>query len=70
MTPHRRLMSNTRFGATSNVASSPLALSRLLDACASCAERGHDFLVAFSCKARGVCPSCNTRRMVETAAHR
>ena len=27
------------------------------------------FLVAFSCKGRGVCPSCNTRRMVETAAH-
>ena len=36
---------------------------------AFCAECGHDFLVAFSCKARGVCPSCNTRRMVETAAH-
>ncbi len=30
---------------------------------------GHDFLVAFSCKGRGVCPSCNTRRMAETAAH-
>jgi len=27
------------------------------------------FLVAFSCKGRGVCPSCNTRRMAETAAH-
>jgi hypothetical protein len=23
----------------------------------------------YSCKGRGVCPSCNTRRMVETAAH-
>ncbi len=33
------------------------------DACA--AER----LVAFSCKGRGVCPSCNARRMVEVAAH-
>jgi hypothetical protein len=33
------------------------------DGCA--AER----LVAFSCKGRGVCPSCNTRRMVEVAAH-
>ena len=32
-------------------------------------ERGHDFLIALSCKGRGVCPSCNTRRMVETAAH-
>ncbi len=30
---------------------------------------GHDFLVAFSCKGRALCPSCNTRRMVETAAH-
>jgi hypothetical protein len=33
------------------------------DACA--AER----LVAFSCKGRGACPSCNARRMVEVAAH-
>jgi hypothetical protein len=24
---------------------------------------------AFSCKGRGVCPSCNARRMVEVAAH-
>ena len=24
---------------------------------------------AYSCKGRGVCPSCNTRRMLETAAH-
>jgi len=30
---------------------------------------GHDNFIAFSCKGRGVCPSCNTRRMVETAAH-
>ncbi len=30
---------------------------------------GHEFLIAFSCKGRGVCPSCNTRRMAETAAH-
>lgn len=36
---------------------------------ARCAECGHDFLVAFSCKGRGVCPSCNARRMVEVAAH-
>lgn len=26
-------------------------------------------LIAFSCRGRGVCPSCNTRRMVEVAAH-
>ena len=26
-------------------------------------------LLAFSCKRRGLCPSCGTRRMAETAAH-
>ncbi|WPL14899.1 Putative transposase [Thiorhodovibrio litoralis] len=36
---------------------------------ARCPDCGHDFLVAFSCKGRGVCPSCNARRMAETAAH-
>ena len=36
---------------------------------ARCDDCGHDFFVAYSCKGRGVCPSCNTRRMVETAAH-
>jgi len=36
---------------------------------AYCDECKLDFLIAFSCKGRGVCPSCNTRRMVETAAH-
>ena len=25
--------------------------------------------MGYPCKSRGVCPSCNTRRMVETAAH-
>ena len=30
---------------------------------------GHDCLVAFSCKGRGVCPACNTRRMAEPSAH-
>jgi hypothetical protein len=34
-----------------------------------CDDCGHDYFVAFSCKWRGVCPSCNSRRMVETAAH-
>ena len=34
-----------------------------------CDDCGHDFLVAFSCKGRGVCPSCNTHRMAEAAAH-
>jgi hypothetical protein len=36
---------------------------------ARCGGRGDHFLIAFSCKGRAVCPSCNTRRMVETAAH-
>ncbi|HUH12199.1 MAG TPA: transposase zinc-binding domain-containing protein, partial [Longimicrobiales bacterium] len=34
--------------------------------CDGCAT---ERLVAFSCKGRGVCPSCNTRRMVQVAAH-
>ena len=34
--------------------------------CASCK---HEYLVPFSCKVRDLCPSCGTRRMVETAAH-
>jgi len=36
---------------------------------ARCASCGYDFLVAFSCKGRGACPSCNAKRMAETAAH-
>jgi Transposase zinc-binding domain len=36
---------------------------------ARCADCAHDYFLAFSCKGRGVCPSCNTRRMAETAAH-
>jgi len=36
---------------------------------ARCGACGHDFLLAFSCKTRGLCPSCATRRMAETAAH-
>jgi hypothetical protein len=34
-----------------------------------CDACGHDELVAFSCKRRGFCPSCNARRMHHTAAH-
>lgn len=34
---------------------------------ALCDECGHDFLIAFSCRGRGVCLSCNTRSMAETA---
>jgi hypothetical protein len=33
--------------------------------CASC---GHDIFVPFSCKGRGLCPSCQGRRMNEVAA--
>ncbi|MBC8423237.1 transposase zinc-binding domain-containing protein, partial [bacterium] len=36
---------------------------------ARCSGCGHDFLIAFSCRTRGLCPSCDTRRMAETAAH-
>jgi len=36
---------------------------------ARCASCGYDFLVAYSCKGRGACPSCNAKRMAETAAH-
>ncbi len=38
-------------------------------ACAHCDGCCKDFLIAFSCKGRGICPSCNQRTMVETAAH-
>lgn len=38
-------------------------------ACAHCDGCSKDFLIAFSCKARGLCPSCNQRSMVQTAAH-
>ena len=34
-----------------------------------CDDCGRDRLVAFSCKGRGVCPSCGGRRMADTAAH-
>jgi Putative transposase/Transposase zinc-binding domain len=36
---------------------------------AHCDACGHELLVAFSCKARGVCPSCTGRRMANVAAH-
>jgi hypothetical protein len=34
-----------------------------------CEDCAHDYSVAFSCKGRAVCPSCNARRMEQTAAH-
>jgi hypothetical protein len=36
---------------------------------ARCGECAHDFLLAFSWKGRTVCPSCNTRRMAESATY-
>jgi hypothetical protein len=34
-----------------------------------CSACGDELLVAFSCKSRGICPSCTTRRMQGTATH-
>lgn len=33
-----------------------------------CGECGHDFLVAFSCKQRSLCPSCHQKRELQWAA--
>ena len=33
-----------------------------------CEDCHHERLVAFSCKRRGICPSCGARRMAEGAA--
>ena len=38
-------------------------------ACAHCDGCHKDLIIPFSCKGRGICPSCNQRSMVETAAH-
>jgi len=34
-----------------------------------CSGCGHDRALAFSCRGRGVCPSCAGRRMTDTTAH-
>ncbi len=36
---------------------------------ARCEDCGHERIIPLSCKGRGICPSCNTRRMAEVAAH-
>jgi hypothetical protein len=36
---------------------------------AVCEACGDELLLPFSCKRRGICPSCNTRRMSNIAAH-
>jgi hypothetical protein len=50
--------------AISSAASSASHFGRAL--CTGC---GQGFVIAFSCKGRGVCPSCNGRHMAQTAAH-
>ncbi len=49
----------------------PRYVERELRGCLECGilACGHDFLLAFSCKGRGLCPSRTTRRMAEAAAH-
>ena len=59
-----RPMSTANFVVILSAAFSPHGFAR-----ARCSDCGHDFLVAFSCKGRGLCPSCNARRTAETAAH-
>jgi hypothetical protein len=34
-----------------------------------CQTCGDEIVVAFSCKSRGICPSCTARRMADTATH-
>ncbi len=51
----------------SSSATSP-AESSLTVSCVRCGGCGDELLVAFSCKGRGFCPSCTTRRMHDTAA--
>ncbi len=48
------------------VACGQLASGFLRVRCTGC---GDDRLVAFSCKVRGLCPSCDGKRMAEEAAH-
>ena len=61
---HRRPMLSEPSAALSNA-----AVSRTVLLAPTVTMCRHDFLIAYSCKCRGVCPSCNTRRMAETAAH-
>jgi len=52
---------------TSSVSTSDAESSRTAS-CARCESCDHDLLVAFSCKLRGLCPSCAGRRMANEAA--
>ena len=51
-------------GTTWSAASWPMA-----SPWARCEDCGHERLIPFSCKSRGICPSCNARRMCAVAAH-
>ena len=59
-----RAPSRRSSAAISSAASSASHFGRAI--CTGC---GQGFVVAFSCKGRGVCPSCNARHMTQTAAH-
>ena len=39
-------------------------------ACVRCETCAENFLVVYSCKGRGICSSCNSKRMFETATYR
>ena len=47
----------------------PRLLAALPMVGALCRGCGQGFVIAFSCKGRGVCPSCNGRHMAQTAAN-
>lgn len=38
-------------------------------ACARCEDCRQEFIIGLPCKGRGICPSCNARAMVQTAAN-
>ncbi len=52
------------FGHILSAASWPTGFTQ-----ARCEDCHHERLIPFSCKGRGICPSCNARRMCGVAAH-
>jgi hypothetical protein len=44
-------------------------LAKLVGEAVRCGACGHELLVPFSCKRRGICPLCTARRAEDTAAH-
>jgi hypothetical protein len=64
--PHREPPANIE----AEVEKAMALMDRIETVCANPAAREElNRLVAFSCKRRGVCPSCNGRHMAQTAAH-